>query len=63
MYTYLLDMMQGDYLVNIQTSVLITTTYTYNILCHWKSGDEDNQIIVGSHLGKYRTKMHIDLTY
>ncbi|KAI8584605.1 hypothetical protein K450DRAFT_217095 [Umbelopsis ramanniana AG] len=50
MYTILLDVMQGDYLVNIQTSVLITTTYTYNILCNWKSGDDKNKIIVGSHL-------------
>lgn len=50
-YTFLLSLMQDDYLVNIQTHVVITTSHTYNIICEWKYGDDSNRIVVGSHLG------------
>lgn len=43
--------MQEDYLVNIQTYVVISTEHTYNIICESKYGDDSNRIVVGSHLG------------
>ncbi|GAB5585255.1 hypothetical protein Unana1_00155 [Umbelopsis nana] len=43
-------LMKDDYLVNIQTHVVITTSHTYNIICEWKYGDDSNRIVVGSHL-------------
>ncbi|KAJ2962443.1 hypothetical protein NQZ79_g2366 [Umbelopsis isabellina] len=50
LYNYLLNMMRDDYLVNIQTHVAISTSYTYNILCEWRGGDDNNKVIVGSYL-------------
>jgi hypothetical protein len=51
LYSFLLNMMRDDYLVNIQTHVVISTSYTYNIFCEWKAGDANNQVVVGSYLG------------
>ncbi|CAM0140522.1 unnamed protein product [Umbelopsis sp. WA50703] len=50
LYSFLLNMMRDDYLVNIQTHVVISTSYTYNIFCEWKAGDANNQVVVGSYL-------------
>ncbi|KAG2172275.1 hypothetical protein INT43_004816 [Umbelopsis isabellina] len=50
LYNYLLNMMRDDYLVNIQTHVAISKSYTYNIFCEWRGGDENNKVIVGSYL-------------